>query len=168
VSGTNVDVGDLETVLVEVLASVFAEEALPAWDEDPAVPPMMVSRVGIAGASGDPWGVEVRVGLVMARLLAGRMFAAAAPSQDDLLDAIGELGNIVGGNVKSLLPVHSRLSLPSSWITTAPLPADEPSAVKAGAVMHGQLVEVVVRPGESLDGLQWPPGQQDDVLEATP
>lgn len=38
---------------------------------------------------------------------------AGAPVEDaDLADAIGELANIVGGNVKAMLPSASRLSLP--------------------------------------------------------
>lgn len=35
-----------------------------------------------------------------------------APSPEDLSDALGELVNVVGGNVKSLMPGPSQLSLP--------------------------------------------------------
>lgn len=43
------------------------------------------------------------------------MFAADAGSlsADEVSDALGELTNMVGGNVKSLLPAPSKLSLPS-------------------------------------------------------
>ncbi len=43
------------------------------------------------------------------------MFAADPGSQspDEISDALGELTNMVGGNVKSLLPAPSRLSVPS-------------------------------------------------------
>lgn len=46
---------------------------------------------------------------------AGRMFRLPASrlSDDDLRDALGELTNMVAGNLKSRLPGRSRLSLPT-------------------------------------------------------
>jgi chemotaxis protein CheX len=168
-----VEANDLEELLVEVLGSMFEEEALPAWDEPLWDPPLAVSRVGIA-ASGiekdHETVVEIQVGAVLARLVAGRMFSAAAPSAEDLMDAVGELGNILGGNVKTLLHAHARLSLPSSRLVSEPAGAETEGAgaVRARAVVLGQVAELVVRPGESLEGLEWPPVAQDgDVVEAT-
>lgn len=37
---------------------------------------------------------------------------AADVSEDDVADALGELANVIGGNLKSLLPEPSALSLP--------------------------------------------------------
>jgi chemotaxis protein CheX len=50
-----------------------------------------------------------------ARLAAEAMFMAEPGSlgDDEVSDALGELTNMVGGNVKSLLPEPSRLSIPS-------------------------------------------------------
>jgi chemotaxis protein CheX len=43
------------------------------------------------------------------------MFAAdpGSLSEDEICDALGELTNMVGGNIKSLLPAPSRLSIPT-------------------------------------------------------
>jgi chemotaxis protein CheX len=50
-----------------------------------------------------------------ARVAAGTMFGVepAAASLADTQDAIGELANMTGGNVKALLPEPCRLSLPT-------------------------------------------------------
>lgn len=50
-----------------------------------------------------------------AQAAAEAMFAADAGSlsDDEIGDALGELTNMVGGNVKSLLPAPSKLSIPS-------------------------------------------------------
>ena len=49
------------------------------------------------------------------RQLAATMFGmeATAVSQTEMHDAVGEVINIIGGNIKSLLPAPSQLSLPS-------------------------------------------------------
>ncbi len=39
------------------------------------------------------------------------MMEPADVSEDEIADAVGELANMLGGNLKSLLPEHSRLSL---------------------------------------------------------
>jgi hypothetical protein len=101
--------------------------------------------------------IEVRLALAAARALAERMFQVAAPDSDDLLDAVGELGNIAAGNVKSLLRHTSRLSLPSARL----VPADDPSspAVTVAAIVEGHCVQLGVFPAESSDGALWP-GEQ--------
>lgn len=79
----------------------------------PADGPAMVGVVGISGA----WqgAVAVECGLDHARAAAEAMFAAdpGTLSAEEVADAWGELANMVGGNVKSLLPAPSALSVPS-------------------------------------------------------
>ncbi|HEY0118145.1 MAG TPA: chemotaxis protein CheX [Cellulomonas sp.] len=41
-----------------------------------------------------------------------RIPPSAPVTDDDLVDALGEVANVVGGNVKALLPDHGTLSLP--------------------------------------------------------
>ena len=50
----------------------------------------------------------------LARGAAARMWGAdpGAVSSDDVVDALGELVNMVGGNIKALLPGPTQLSLP--------------------------------------------------------
>jgi len=51
----------------------------------------------------------------LAAAAAEAMFAAdpGTLSPDEVSDALGELTNMIGGNIKSLLPAPSRLSVPS-------------------------------------------------------
>ena len=51
----------------------------------------------------------------LARRVASTMFAtdACELSADQVSDALGELTNIIGGNIKALLPEPSQLSMPA-------------------------------------------------------
>ncbi|HVD28484.1 MAG TPA: chemotaxis protein CheX [Mycobacteriales bacterium] len=59
----------------------------------------------------------------LARTAASAMFdrPAEALTDDEVADALGELTNMIGGNLKSLLPGPSRLSMPAVTVgaTTA-------------------------------------------------
>ena len=46
------------------------------------------------------------------------MMEPADVTDDEVADAVGELANMLGGNLKSLFPEHSRLSLPSVVLGT--------------------------------------------------
>ncbi len=160
--------GDLEGLLVDVLESVFGEEAAPAWEAEFGGTRIARARLAIHDEVTNVYtGVEVCVDTVTARLLAGRMLNVASPAADDLLDAVGELGNIAGGNVKSLLYQHARLSLPTPEILDAAGVTWEP-AVRVHGVVLGQTVELAVLPEYAVGGLAWPPSQLDEVLETLP
>ncbi len=62
------------------------------------------------------WEGAITIGCsrAFARRAAGVMFELApeAASPDEVRDALGELANIVGGNIKAMLPGPSKLSLP--------------------------------------------------------
>lgn len=63
----------------------------------------------------DAWvgAVQLECSADFAAMAAARMFAAdGSVTQPDLDDALGELTNMIGGNIKSLLPAPSVLSLP--------------------------------------------------------
>lgn len=89
----------------------------------------VTASIGLAGA----WnGLAVlRCGLPAAGEIAGAMLdiEPAGATADDCTDALGELVNILAGNVKSLLPKPSHLSLPQVvlgrakvvWPGTTPL-----------------------------------------------
>lgn len=175
---------DLEALLLEVLTSVFTEEAYP--DDSPlADGDLVTARLSILEeGDGSHLGVEVRTGGVLARLLAWRMFGADDPREPDLLDAVGELGNIAAGNVKSLLFHAARLSLPGARLDTGPAaaapvadPAADPAVdpaggraapVTVGAAVLGQVVQLTLIPGAQPDGLTWPPITDDELLETQP
>jgi chemotaxis protein CheX len=56
----------------------------------------------------------LRCPMALAQTLTAQMFQAeSAPELDDVRDALGELANMLGGNVKALLPAPSQISLPA-------------------------------------------------------
>ena len=173
---------DLEGLLAEVLASVFEEEVdvLPPGEDAAAVPapdvagdaPDAAALVAVRDDSaGVDLGVHVRLSPVLARLLASRMFACDDPVGEDLLDAVGELGNIAGGNVKSLLfpsDGTARLSLPSAVLggpATPPAGGDGPLPAAIRALVLGELVELTLVPNVEAGALVWPPTARTEVLE---
>jgi chemotaxis protein CheX len=63
----------------------------------------------------------------LARMAASAMFDLPAEQLDDeqVADALGELTNMIGGNIKSLIPGPSRLSMPAVTVgasSTLPMP----------------------------------------------
>lgn len=72
----------------------------------------VTASIGVAGA----WNglTVVRCGLPAASAIAGAMLDVdpVSANAEDCTDALGELVNILAGNVKSLLPQPSHLSLP--------------------------------------------------------
>jgi chemotaxis protein CheX len=74
------------------------------------------STTGCVHVSGEWNGsVFLQCDVGVAAALAEVMFAAepGTLTDDEVGDALGELTNMVGGNIKSLLPAPSRLSVPS-------------------------------------------------------
>lgn len=90
--------------------------------------PAMAAAVQISGA----WEGSVRLECARAHAetVAARMFSETAGevSGEQTRDALGELANVVSGNIKSLLPAPSALSMPVCWSTTAQESEVEPAA----------------------------------------
>lgn len=111
-----VDVDALWSITNDVWTTFVAEDAvvLPLDVVPPLTASDVSSRVAIHGdATGS---VVVRCDRASATALARRLFDLpedAMPDDDDIVDALGELANIVGGNVKSLSLGQSSLTLPS-------------------------------------------------------
>lgn len=71
---------------------------------------------GIINIAGDWQGtVAVQVPKPLAALIAVRMFRLGdrSPTLEDMQDALGEITNMTGGNIKALLPGRCFLSLPA-------------------------------------------------------
>jgi chemotaxis phosphatase CheX-like protein len=161
---------DLEALLVEVLGTVAGEEAMPAWEDDVLPPgPVVSSRLAIHDEDDDSFTmVSIRTSSIVARVLASRMLLTPDPGPDDLLDAMGELGNIAGGNVKSLLRHSCRLSLPTAEVTDTPVSHQELGGVTVRASVLGQVVELTVDIEGDFAGLLWPgaaPAPAQNALE---
>jgi CheY-specific phosphatase CheX len=160
---------DLEALLVECLDTVLREQAVPGWGAQLPAEPVVSARLGIHDTADDSYTqVEVRTSASVARLLAARMMSIAAPDVDDTLDAISELGNIISGNVKSLLRSSCRLSLPTAAISEAAETTGH-DAVTVQALVLGQLVELSVGEAGDVTSLAWPGSTHDDhALEGQP
>jgi chemotaxis protein CheX len=127
-SGQEVEVvspDDVAIITQDVWASFLGVEIdqMPV-DEALAGRPSMVGAVRVTDAWFGAVVLEMTSGL--ARQVAATMFASTPDVVTDaeVVDALGELTNMIGGNVKSLLPAPSQLSLPmvseSVWPTTVP------------------------------------------------
>lgn len=82
----------------------------------PARAEQLVFTIDIHGAwSGS---VHIEVDDALARRLASAMFDNSDVSQEEIIDAMNELANVIGGNIKGLVPGPSRLSLPRASLLT--------------------------------------------------
>jgi hypothetical protein len=126
------------------VAAVPAGGVLAREPDAAAAAPPAYALLAIGDVSGGGLlGVQLRLEGRLAHALAARMFASDAPATGDLLDAVGELAKVMGGNVKALLFTRSgpaRLSLPS---TVLGRPAGRPPARHAlPAPREGALLQV--------------------------
>jgi chemotaxis protein CheX len=102
---------DIEDIFASIWSSLFDLGLSPSDEGHTGTGPLVSGCVQIVG----PWrgAVMLQCPLPLARTLAEQMFGAqSAPTLDEVRDAIGELTNMFGGNVKALLPGPSRISLP--------------------------------------------------------
>lgn len=102
---------DLEQIVTDVFESFLGEE-IPQLGPKPELDSPFQASVSITGG----WEGHVVLGCtpVMARSAAGALLQIPVGelAEDDVADAIGELANMIGGNIKGLLPGPSSLTLP--------------------------------------------------------
>lgn len=150
---TNADIpelDDLRYVADDVWASLLGEgeELVPRL-----IPPgtpfddrgTWSSAVSVSG--GWQGTITAELGAPAAVELATRMLALPPDeevSEADIADAIGELVNVVGGNVKSLMPGPSQLSLPMSAAGRAVHSSDVQEILRVDAVWRDQPVRFCV------------------------
>lgn len=170
---------ELGVIITDVFASVLREEAIVTTNQLP-VGPTATARLAIHDQSdetsqsdpdeGDFAVIEVRVGVGLARVMAARMMSTSSPGPNDIVDAIAEISNIAGGNVKTLLCHHARLSLPTAQIVddeqfAEAEPADGSTYVRA--IVLGHVVQLAIHPQAPVADLLWPPMISDATLEPT-
>lgn len=110
----SVTADDIAGIAQDVWGSFLSMDLVPTQVSDAPFPGESVTGcVHVAGA----WGGSVLVEATAAHATAAAeaMFAAdpGSLSWDEVSDALGELTNMVGGNIKGLLPAPSTLSIPS-------------------------------------------------------
>jgi chemotaxis protein CheX len=111
------EVTDYAPVVNQIVEHVFQTMmGLEVKQADAPFPPageLITAAISLAGT----WkgAVLVECGLKEAFLFTSKMLCMDAPTSlnDDVRDALGELANMVGGNLKSVLPGGVGLSLPT-------------------------------------------------------
>jgi chemotaxis protein CheX len=111
---------DFEPELTEITERVWASlvdvPLLPRQPGQPALVPGARTFTGCVQITGAWEGaVTVHCSEALAKLLTAAMFMVDPEdtSTEEVADALGELANMVGGNVKALLPEPCRISLPA-------------------------------------------------------
>jgi chemotaxis protein CheX len=103
----------IEQIVENVFQTMMDLEVHPSDAPWPPRAEVITASISLAGS----WkgAVLVECGLPEAFLFASRMIGIDPPTalNDDVRDALGELANMVGGNLKSILPGGVELSLPS-------------------------------------------------------
>ncbi|GAA4810382.1 chemotaxis protein CheX [Nocardioides caeni] len=149
---------DLETPDPEDVRMLTEDVWLALLGEDEVLLPRLVPPGSPFDAAG-VWSATVTVtggwqGVVtveldedVARQLTGTMLdipGTETVADGDVADAVGELVNMVGGNVKSLMPGPSTLSLPAVAAGRAAFPSDVTEACRLDLAWRGAPVRVSV------------------------
>ena len=105
-------------LLVDVVKSVWSTSLGLTVESGPGSPPtsgnVFGARIADLGATEDSLLLECS--MPMAQAAAARMFHLGLDElgEEDLLDAVGELANILAGNVRDLFPEWTRLGTPQA------------------------------------------------------
>lgn len=161
----------LESIVADVFAAMVDGEPgrLAPWPSDEPLwwrsPPL----VGSVDLRGPAWSCSVRIvasrGTVraLARALL-RLDLTARVADDDAADALGELLNIVAGNVKAVLPQCDTLGLPGVR-RRAPVPGG-PCLARLRVSWRGRPLVVTVRRSVPRRGSTEPTVQADREKES--
>ncbi|MBS2940172.1 chemotaxis protein CheX [Nocardioides sp. J2M5] len=101
---------DLHLLGEEVLTAFLLQDAPPASSPEQEETGRLRASVAVHG-QWTGW-ITLEVSRAAARDLTRRMLSDPEVSEEDVRDAVGELVNVLGGNVKSLLVDGSTLGLP--------------------------------------------------------
>jgi CheY-specific phosphatase CheX len=139
-----IDGATVRSIAEEAWISLVGEEEVlvPLPGELPA--DVLSSWVDIVG----PWtgSVVLTTGRETAEALSRALLRDSAPEvleEEDVVDAFGEIANVVGGSVKAALPGHSALSLPS--VGTGPEVRNAADVCRVDVVWRGQPVAISVQ-----------------------
>jgi chemotaxis protein CheX len=143
---------DIEGITRTIWATLFD---LPLELGDAGEPGAESSVTSCVQIDGDWHGALVlKCPMALAQTLTAQMFQTeSAPDLDDVRDALGELANMVGGNVKALLPAPSQISLPAvamgSDYQLSVVGTSEVASISFSCDGHPLLVTLLQRLGPS-------------------
>ena len=139
-----IDEATVESIAQDAwIALVGEEEVLVPLPGGPVTDPVS-SWVDVVG----PWtgSVVLTTGRRTAEELTRALLAEHSPEvleHEDVVDAFGEIANVVGGNVKAALPGSSGLSLPD--VGDAPAPRNPEDVCRVDLLWRGETVSISVQ-----------------------
>lgn len=139
-----IDEATVESIAQDAwIALVGEEEVLVALPGEPVSDPVS-SWVDVVG----PWtgSVVLTTGRRTAEELTRALLREHSPEvleDEDVVDAFGEIANVVGGNVKAALPGSSGLSLPD--VGDAPAPRNPEDVCRVDLLWRGETVSISVQ-----------------------
>jgi chemotaxis protein CheX len=139
-----IDEATVETIAQDAwIALVGEEEVLVPLPGEPVTDPVS-SWVDVVG----PWtgSVVLTTGRRTAEELTRALLAEHSPEvleHEDVVDAFGEIANVVGGNVKAALPGSAGLSLPD--VGDAPAPRNPEDVCHVDLLWRGKTVSISVQ-----------------------
>jgi chemotaxis protein CheX len=144
VTGELIDEATVQGIADESWLALVGEEEFLVPVPEPLPADVVSSWVQVSG----PWNgtVVLTVGRETAAELTRALLGEHAPEvlePEDVQDALGELANVVGGNVKGVLPAPSLLGLPE--VGEAPQPADPADVVRIDVLWRGQPMSIAVQ-----------------------
>jgi len=141
-----VDEDVVRAIVQQVWESLLQAAPVPWFGDAPAHGPSVAAEVTLAG----DWNGAVRMSCdaTTAERLAGTMLGTADEPlpQEDVHDAVGEIVNVIGGNVKGSLEGSTSLGLPTVDVGSLVPPAEPVS--RCVLDWHGAPVTVEVLAGD--------------------
>lgn len=102
---------DIREIAASIWETLFSLPLTSEPDAGAMSEPVVTGCVHIEGE----WNgaVMLQCDSALAGTLAGELFRSPMPSPDEVRDTVGELTNMLAGNIKALLAEPSRISLPT-------------------------------------------------------
>ena len=102
---------EIREIAASIWETLFSDPLDRADADQPIQDPAVTGCVQIHGAFNGA--VTLQCSKSLATRLAGELFRGEAPTPADVLDSVGELTNMLAGNIKALLADPSHISLPA-------------------------------------------------------
>jgi hypothetical protein len=143
-TGDLIDEATVQGIADESWLALVGEEEFLVPAPEPLPADVVSSWVRVSG----PWNgtVVLTAGRETATELTRCLLRGHAPEvldAEDVTDAMGELANVIGGNVKGVLPAPSLLGLPE--VGEAPAPADPADVVRIDVTWRGRPLSIAVQ-----------------------
>ena len=142
------EITDVEAIVEQVWSSFLGEtEPLLPRPSGGAFPADDAWSAAVSISGGWDATVTVELSAPVALSLTATMLGletSARVEDGDVADAVGELVNMIGGNIKSLMPGPSVLSLPAVAAGRAAHPSGASEVARFDGVWAGQPVRVAV------------------------